>query len=237
MAKYKNPDKPDDVIRNWIKTQKTIEFLSAWEEVFNPDFKAVNLNGFKNSNDLTPKKWIEKTDAIGIISKRGRYGGTYAHKDIALEFATWISPKFKLYVIKEFQRLKENETDSEFQIQRLISKRNYKIQTKSIKENLIPELEEYESRNGVYASEADMLNLVVWGKTAKQWREENPEKPSSTNIRDFASIDELIVLSNLEVLNSKMIDNQIPKKERFQALKESAIKQLQIFSNLKPIEL
>ena len=132
MARYKNADKPDDVIRNWIKTQKTIEFITAWEEVFNPNFKPVQIDGFKNNNDLTPKKWIEQTNAIGIISKRGRYGGTYAQKDIALEFATWLSPKFKLYVIKEFQRLKENEADSKFQVQRLISKRNYKVQTKSI---------------------------------------------------------------------------------------------------------
>jgi hypothetical protein len=241
MAKYKNTDSPDKVIQNWLKNDKTISFLDVWEKYNNPNFKPLQTEGLeildKSFNFMSPKQWIEQTNAIGITSKRGRYGGTYAHKDIAFEFATWLSPEFKFYVIKEFQRLKENETDSEFQVQRLISKRNYKIQTKSIKENLIPELEEYESKNGVYASEADMLNLAVWGKTAKQWREENPEKPSNTNIRDFASIDELIVLSNLEVLNSKMIDSGIERKERFQALKESAIKQLQIFSNLKPIEL
>jgi hypothetical protein len=236
MARYKDSKNPDVVIRHWIRTQKTIEFLTAWEEVFNPDFKPVHLDRFKESYDLTTKKWVEITNAIGLFSKRGRYGGTYGHKDIALEFATWLSPRFKLYVIKEFQRLKENETDSAFQVQRLISKRNYKIQTQSIKDKLIPELEEYESVNGVYASEADMLNLAVWGKTAKQWREENPTKPANTNIRDYASIDELIVLSNLEVLNSKMIDSGIERKERFQALQQSAVKQLEIFSNLKTIE-
>ncbi|HIO70712.1 MAG TPA: KilA-N domain-containing protein, partial [Campylobacterales bacterium] len=162
-------------------------------------------------------------------------GGTYAHKDIALEFATWLSPKFKLYLIKEFQRLKENEADSKFKFQRIISKRNYKIQTQSIKDHLIPKLNPNENKTWVYASEADLLNLVLWGKTAKQWREENPDKPSDTNIRDYATVDELIVLSNIEVLNSELIKNNVPKKERIQILQESVISQFKALSTLKPI--
>jgi hypothetical protein len=242
IAKYKNQDHTGKVIQQWLRNSKTIDFIGLWEKINNPSFNVPEFEYIKNQAglnnfSLSAKEWVKRTGAIGIVSKAGRYGGTYGHKDIAFEFATWLSAEFKLYVIKEFQRLKENETDSAFQVQRLILKRNYKIQTQSIKEKLIPELEEYESVNGVYASEADMLNLAVWGKTAKQWREENPTKSANTNIRDYASIDELIVLSNLEVLNSKMIDNQIPKEERFQALKESAIKQLQIFAGLKSIEL
>jgi hypothetical protein len=241
MAKYKNAE-PKTTINNWLKNKKTIEYIGLWEKVNNPDFKGIEFDTFKNSAGLnsftlSPKQWIEKTGAIGIISKAGRYGGTYAHKDIALEFATWLSPEFKFYVIKEFQRLKESEADSKFKFQRLISKRNYKIQTQSIKDHLIPKLNPNENQTWIYATEADLLNLAVWGKTAKQWRDENPDKPLDTNIRDYASIDELIVLSNLEVLNSKMIDSGIKRKERFQALQQSAIQQLQIFSKLKPIML
>jgi hypothetical protein len=241
MAKYKDAEHTGKIIQNWLRNSKTIEFLSIWEKINNSNFNIPEAEYIKSeagtSNfTISVKEWIKRTKAIGIVSRAGRYGGTYAHKDIAFEFATWLSPEFKLYIIKEFQRLKENETDSEFQVQRLISKRNYKIQTQAIKENLIPNLEEYESKTGVYASEADMLNLAVWGKTAKQWRDENLDKPSNTNIRDYASIDELIVLSNLEVLNSKMIDSGIERKERYEALCQSAVKQLQIFSSLKSVE-
>jgi hypothetical protein len=234
MAKYKNDKSPDDVIRNWIKSQKTIDFLEAWEDINNPNFNPVQIDGFRKSNDLTPKKWIIETNAIGIVSKRGRYGGTYAHKDVALEFATWLDPKFKLYVIKEFQRLKENESSSQFKTQRYIAKRNYKIQTQAIKDNILPTLGKNDNSTWAYTSEADLLNLAVWGMTAKQWRKLNPDRPADTNIRDYATIDELIVLSNLEVVNSKLIENKIEKRERFEVLCETATSQLKIFGNLKP---
>ncbi|HIC10066.1 MAG TPA: KilA-N domain-containing protein [Campylobacterales bacterium] len=237
MARYKPDIKTGLTIQNWLRNQTTIEFLTLWEEINNPNFKVVENDYFKEfaNTRLSVQEWIEKTNAIGIISKRGRYGGTYAHKDIALEFATWLSPKFKLYLIKEFQRLKENEADSKFKFQRIISKRNYKIQTQSIKDHLIPKLNPNENKTWVYASEADLLNLVLWGKTAKQWREENPDKPSDTNIRDYATVDELIVLSNIEVLNSELIKNNVPKKERIQILQESVISQFKALSTLKPI--
>jgi len=241
MARYKDAE-PKTTINNWLKNKKTIEYIGLWEKVNNENFKGIEFDTFKksaglNTFALSPKQWIAKTNAIGIVSKAGRYGGTYAHKDIALEFATWLSPEFKFYVIKEFQRLKENEADSKFQVQRLILKRNYKVQTKSIKDYLIPKLNPNENKTWAYTGEADLLNLAVWGKTAKDWREENPDKPSDTNIRDYATVDELIVLSNIEVLNAKMITNNIPKGERYYALKEDVKSQLEIFSKLKPITI
>jgi hypothetical protein len=241
MARYKDVE-PKTTINNWLKNKKTIEYVGLWEQINNPDFKGIEFYTFKNNAGknnftLSPKQWIKQTNAIGIVSRAGRYGGTYAHKDIAFEFATWLSPEFKLFVIKEFQRLKENEADSKFKIQRLISKRNYKIQTQSIKEHILPNLDERENKSWVYASEADLLNLAVWGKTAKQWRDENPEKPDDTNIRDYASVEELIVLSNIEMLNSELIKNNISKKDRFEALQNSVISQFKVFANLNPIEL
>ena len=239
MARYKNPE-PKTTINNWLKNKKTIEYVGLWEKVNNDNFKGIEFDTFKNnaglnSFTLSPKQWIAKTNAIGIISKAGRYGGTYAHKDIAFEFATWLSPEFKFYVIKEFQRLKKNEADSVFQVQRTISKRNYKIQAQSIKEHLIPKLNPNDNKNWAYASEADLLNLAVWGITAKMWRDKNPDKPSDTNLRDYATVDELIVLSNIEMLNSELIKNEIPKKERFKALQDSVISQFKVFANLKSI--
>jgi hypothetical protein len=237
MAKYKDEKATGKVIQNWLRTRSTIEFLGFWEKINNPDFNIPNFEYIKNQTGkadftISVKEWVAKTNAIGITSRAGRYGGTYAHKDIAFEFATWLSPEFKLYVIKEFQRLKENEADSKFQIQRLIAKRNYKIQTQAIKENILPTLAENDNPTWIYATEADLLNLAVWGMTAKQWRKSNQDKPADTNIRDYALVDELIVLSNLEVINSKLIENKIEKKERYKILCETAISQFKIFRNL-----
>jgi len=242
MARYKNAEQTGKVIQQWLRNSKTIEFLGLWEKINNPDFNLPvfeyikNQAGSKNFS-LSAKDWIEKTGAIGIISRAGRYGGTYAHKDIAFEFGSWLSAEFKLYLIKEFQRLKENEADSVFQVQRTISKRNYKIQTKSIKDYIIPKLNPNDNKTWAYTDEADLLNLAVWGITAKLWREANPDKPSDTNIRDYATLDELIVLSNIEVLNSKMIANHIPKNERYKALKQDVISQMAIFSKMTPIKM
>ena len=228
------------LIEKWLRNKNTIEFLGIWEEIYNPNFNSPEFEGIKNQAGLnrfalSVKQWVQKTNSIGIIAKAGRYGGTYAHKDIAFEFATWLSPEFKFYVIKEFQRLKKNEADSVFQVQRTISKRNYKIQAQSIKEHLIPKLNPNDNKNWAYASEADLLNLAVWGITAKMWRDKNPDKPSDTNLRDYATVDELIVLSNIEMLNSELIKNEIPKKERFKALQDSVISQFKVFANLKSI--
>ena len=240
MARYKDAEHTGKVIQQWLRSSKTIDFLGLWEKINNlnfniPDFGYIKNQAGSNNFSLSVKDWIAKTNAIGIISKAGRYGGTYAHKDIAFEFATWLSPEFKFYVIKEFQRLKKNEADSVFQVQRTISKRNYKIQAQSIKEHLIPKLNPNDNKNWAYASEADLLNLAVWGITAKMWRDKNPDKPSDTNLRDYATVDELIVLSNIEMLNSELIKNEIPKKERFKALQDSVISQFKVFANLKSI--
>jgi len=206
IAKYKNPEGSDDLIRNWLRNRNTIEFLGIWEHLNNPDFKPVEFDGFRkmaglNSFAITPKQWVEKTNAIGIVSKQGRYGGTYAHKDIAFEFASWVSVEFKLYLIKEFQRLKDEELKQlGWDIRRNLAKINYRIHTDAIKDNLIPpELTLKQSRL-VYASEADVLNMALFGMTAKEWREKNPSK--SGNIRDEADISQLVCLSNLENLNA-----------------------------------
>lgn len=192
IARYKNSDRTDDLIRNWLRNRNTIEFLGIWEQLNNPNFKLVEFDGFKkqaglNSFTLTSKQWIEKTNAIGIISKSGRYGGTYAHKDIAFEFASWISVEFKLYLIKEFQRLKEEEQKQlGWDIRRNLTKINYRIHTDAIKENLIPtELTEQQT-NLIYASEADILNMSLFGMTAKEWRDSHPDEKG--NIRDYANI-------------------------------------------------
>jgi hypothetical protein len=201
IARYKNPDNTDDLIRNWIRNRNTIEFLGIWEHLNNPDFKPVEFDGFRklaglNSFTLTPKQWIEKTSAIGLISKPGRYGGTYAHKDIAYEFASWISVEFKLYLIKEFQRLKDEERKQlGWDIRRNLAKINYRIHTEAIKENLIPAELTRQQINTIYASEADVLNMALFGVTAKSWREANADKTG--NIRDYADISQLVCLSNL----------------------------------------
>ncbi len=232
IARHKKSDRTDDLIRNWIRNRNTIEYIGIWEQLNNPDFKPVEFDGFKkeaglNSFTLTPKQWIEKTNAIGIISKAGRYGGTYAHKDIAFEFATWISVEFKLYLIKEFQRLKEKEQGKlEWNIKRQLTKINYRIHTGAIKENLLPQSLSKQQISHVYASEADVLNMALFGKTAKQWREANPDKDG--NIRDYANVSQLVCLANLESLNAMLVEEGQAQSERLQKLNQIAIGQMQI---------
>ena len=243
IAKYKNADNTDDLIRNWLRNRNTIEFLGIWEQLNNPGFKPVEFDGFKkqaglNSFTLTPKQWIEKTGAIGIISKSGRYGGTYAHKDIAFEFASWISVEFKLYLIKEFQRLKDEERKLlGWDIRRNLTKINYRIHTDAIKENLIPSELSKSQINLVYATEADVLNMALFGTTAKIWRDENPDKKG--NIRDYADISQLVCLSNLENLNAHFINEGIYQNERLTRLNKIAIHQMKLLtddSSIKKLE-
>jgi len=230
IAKYKS-DEPKIVIQNWLRNKNTIEFLGLWEQLNNPNFNRIEFDAFKNeagSNafTLSPTKWINATNAIGIISKSGKYGGTYAHKDIAFEFASWISPEFKLYLIKEFQRLKEEELQRQqlgWDVKREIAKMNYRIHTDAIKEHLIDDSLDDKWKNYTYANEADMLNVIVFGKTAKEWRDKNPNKEG--NIRDYASVEELVVLSNLEAFNADMIKQGLSQKERFEKLREIAKQQ------------
>lgn len=232
IAKYKNPNNADDVIKNWMRNRNTIELLGLWETIHNPNFKPVEFDGFRkesglNSFVLTPKRWIETTNAIGIISKSGRYGGTFAHKDIAFEFASWVSVEFKLYFIKEFQRLKEEEQKQlGWSAKRELTKINYRIHTDAIKENLIPKELTSAETTIIYAHEADVLNVALFGMTAKQWRESNPGMKG--NIRDYASINELICLANMENLNAVFINEQIPQQERLLRLNKIAIQQMQI---------
>ncbi|MBI9017819.1 MAG: KilA-N domain-containing protein [Phycisphaerae bacterium] len=230
IAKSKNPEHPDDLIRNWLRNRNTLELLGIWEQLYNPDFNPVEFNGIKkqaglNSFTLTPKKWISTTGAIGLSSKTGRYGGTYAHKDIAFEFASWVSVEFKLYLIKEFQRLKDEEQKQlGWDIRRNLTKINYSIHTDAIKEKLIPPELTGPQINLVYASEADLLNMALFGKTAKQWQEENPDK--SGNIRDYANVSQLVCLANLEILNAHFIQQDLPQNERLRLLNNTAIQQM-----------
>ncbi len=228
-----------DVVRNWLRNRRTLEFLSTWEEIYNPNFKVFESEHFKKQAGLltfTPSvsEWIEQTNAIGIFVKKGRYGGTYAHKDIAFEFASAISPVFKLYLIKEFQRLKEEENNVqkiEWNAKRFLSKNNYFIQTNAIKHYIIPNCNYKEDLQWLpYAEEADLLNVALFGFTAKAWRESNPELAKNSNVRDYATINELTILSNLETHNAQMIREGKSKEERFGILKEIAEYQGQILS-------
>ena len=238
IARNKDSEHTDLIIQNWMRNRNTIELLGFWETIYNSNFKPLEFEGFKkqsglNSFVMTPKRWIENTDAIGLISKSGRYGGTFAHKDIALEFASWISIEFKLYVIKEFQRLKDDENDRlklEWNFQRTLTKVNYHIHTDAIKQNLIPNILDKSKINFVYANEADLLNVSLFGITAKQWRDENPNIDG--NIRDHATIEQLVVLSNLESLNSVFIHQNQPQSQRLEQLNNIAITQMKaLFSN------
>ena len=226
-----------DVIKNWLRNRITLEFLGTWESLYNPNFKVVEFDHFKEKAGLhtfvlSASEWIEKTDAIGLYVKKGRYGGTYAHKDIAFEFASSISPVFKLYLIKEFQRLKnaENEQENlEWDAKRFLSKNNYLIHTDAIKNYILPQLDVAKCREWLsYADEADILNLALFRCTAKEWRELNPELAKKNNIRDLATINELTVLSNLETHNAQMIKNGVTKEERFEVLKEIAEYQMAV---------
>jgi len=233
IARYKTDD-TSAVIGNWMRNRNTIEFLGIWESLYNQDFKPIEFEGFKkqaglNAFTLSPQKWINKTNAIGIIAKSGRYGGTYAHKDIAFKFASWISVEFELYIVKEFQRLKEIEQKQfGWTVKRELAKINYRIHTDSIKENLIPPELSKQQVNLVYASEADILNMALFGKTAKQWRDENPDEKG--NIRDFANVSQLVCLANLENLNAHLIQQNLPQAERLKLLNNTAIQQMRLLT-------
>ena len=234
LASHKSDD-PNAVIANWLRNRNTIEFLGIWESLYNPHFKPLEFEGFRrqaglNAFTLSPKKWIETTNAIGLISKAGRYGGTYAHKDIAFKFASWISVEFELYIVKEFQRLKEEEQKQiGWSAKRELSKINYRIHTDAIKENLIPAQITSVQANIIYANEADVLNMAMFGTTAKQWRDENPDLKG--NIRDYASINELICLSNMENLNAVFIEQGMPQSERLIKLNQIAIHQMSVLES------
>jgi len=243
MAKAKDGDaRAADIIKNWIRTRTTLEFLGTWEEMYNPNFKVVEFDHFKMqaglpSFVLSPGQWIDKTGAIGIYVNSGRYGGTFAHKDIAFEFGSAISPVFKLYLIKEYQRLKEDENDRlqlQWNFQRTLAKVNYHIHTDAIKEKLLPISLSKGQINYVYASEADLLNMALFGKTAKQWREENPE--ADGNIRDQATLEQLVVLSNLESINAMLIHQGLGQPKRLGQLNQIAITQMTSLLNSKTIK-
>ena len=229
-----------DIIKNWIRNRSTIEFLGTWESFYNPNFKVVEFDHFRKESGLptftmSVNNWVEKTNAIGIFSKQGRYGGTYAHKDIAFEFGSAISPVFKLYLIKEFQRLKEienNQYNLEWNVKRILSKANYQIQTSAIKNYVLPKKNNSQKDEWIYADEADMLNLIMFNCTAKEWRDLNKERSlSGENIRDMASINDLNILSNLESLNATLIKRGISKKDRFLILSETAKDQRELLSH------
>ena len=233
-----------DVIKNWIRSRSTLEFLGTWEQIYNPNFKVVEFDHFKqeaglHTFTLSVTDWVENTNAVGIYVKRGRYGGTYAHKDIAFEFASAISPVFKLYLIKEFQRLKEEENNLqklEWDAKRFLSKNNYLIQTDAVKNYLIPVCNYREDLKWLpYAEEADLLNVALFGFTAKAWRDANPELAGKSNVRDYATINELTVLSNLESHNAQMIREGKGKMDRFMSLKEIAEYQLRVLNEAEKI--
>ena len=223
------------LIEKWLRNKNTIEFLGIWEEMYNPNFNSPEFEGIKNAAGLnrfilSVKQWVEKTNSRGIIAKAGRYGGTYAHKDIAFEFATWVSPQFKLYLIQEFERMKsEEQKQLGWTAKRELSKINYRIHTDAIKQNLIPEEVTAAQASIIYAEEADVLNVAMFGQTAKQWREAHPELKG--NIRDYASINELICLANMENINAVLIDEGMPQGDRLVRLNQIAINQMRVLEN------
>jgi len=231
IARYKNVNEPKDVVKNWLRVRDTVEFLGLWETIHNPNFKGVEFDSFRkeagtNAFTLSPQRWIENTNAIGIVSKSGRGGGTFAHPDIAMEFASWISAEFKLYLIQDYKRLKSDENSKlslGWNLNREISKINYKIHTDAIKEYLLKELTN-EQLSYKYASEADMLNVALFNKRAKQWREENPDLKG--NMRDYASLNELLILANMESYNAILIGKGVDQKERMTELRNLARIQL-----------
>lgn len=240
IARYRSDD-PTAVISNWMRSKDTIEFLGLWEQLNNADFKPLEFEGFRNEAGanaftLSPKKWIDATNAIGIISRSGRYGGTYAHKDIAFEFASWVSPEFKLYIIKDYQRLKSDEAHRlalDWNVKRLLSKANYKLHTEAIKQNFIPPEITADKQGFIYANEADVLNVALFGMTAAQWRKDNPE--FSGNMRDHATIEQLLVLANLENANAMYIEEGKSREERAILLNKLAISQLRTLADTASI--
>ncbi|WP_282806536.1 KilA-N domain-containing protein [Clostridium tetani] len=237
IAKQKNPNDPRYIIQNWMRNRNTLEFIGLWEQMHNPSFNRVEFDTFRNSAGLnsfsiTPKQWIESTSAIGIVSKAGRYGGTYAHKDIAFEFASWVSPEFKLYIIKDYQRLRQEEQyrlSTDWNLRRELSKTNYRIHTDAIKENLIDNKLTKMQIGMTYADEADLLNVALFGCTAKEWKTNNPDKDG--NMRDYATIEELIVMANLESANAQFIADNISQSERLKKLNQMARFQLKSLLN------
>jgi len=242
IAKFKNPDHPDDVIRNWLRSRNTVEFLGLWERLNNPSFNPVEFDGIRiqtglNSFVLTPKQWIEKTGAVGLTSTAGRYGGTFAHKDIAFEFAAWVSVEFKLYLIKEFQRLKEDENrrlSLAWNLNRTLSKLNYHIHTDAIKAHLIPAAVTPAQAAITYANEADLLNVALFGQTAKQWRKANPKLEG--NMREHATIEQLLVLANIEGMNAEFIHMALSQGNRLKRLNEISIRQMQVLTSTSTIK-
>jgi hypothetical protein len=232
IARQKNPVEPKDVVKNWMRLKNTLEYLGLWEQLNNPDFKGVEFDPLlrdagSNAFTMSPSRWAELTNAVGIITKTGKGGGTYAQKDIAFKFASWVSVEFELYLVKEFQRLKEEEQKQlGWSAKRELAKLNYHIHTDAIKQNLIPEELTPAQTAIVYASEADVLNVALFGKTAKQWRDANPELKG--NMRDYASMNELICLANMENLNAVFIQEQMPQKERLVKLNKIAIQQMKV---------
>ncbi len=240
IAKHRNPDFPADVVKNWLRLRSTIEFLGLWEQLNNPQFNMVDFDQFKNdagSNAfvMSPQKWIKSTNAIGITSKSGRYGGgTFAHKDIAFEFASWLSPEFKLYIIKDYQRLKEDEGHRlalDWNVKRILASANYRIHTDAIKENLLPPDLPKQQQGLVYADEADVLNVALFGKTARQWKQENPGVKG--NMRDYATIEQLLVLSNMENINALLIEQGMGQQERLEKLHATAVYQMKTITGSK----
>ncbi len=244
LAKTQNDEAPADVVKNWLRNKETISFLGVWEELNNENFKVVEFDQFKNDAGrhtftMSPQKWIRETNAIGIISKSGKYGGgTFARSDIAFEFASWISPEFKLYLIKEFERLKKNENYQqkiEWHANRLFSKLNYVVHTDAIKKYIVPKLTEKQIKF-VYAEEADVLNVALFGMTAKEWRENNPELAKNGNMRDYTDLLHLVILSNLETINASLISDNISQSERLIKLNNNARMQMEALRNNKNIK-
>jgi hypothetical protein len=242
IARYRNSDAPADVVKNWLRNRSTIEFLGLWEKLNNPQFKLVEFDQFRNDAGsnyfvLSPKKWIDTTNAIGMTSKSGKHGGTLSHQDIAFEFASWISAEFKLYLLKEFQRLKQDEFEQkrlEWSVSRTIARVNYVIHTDAVKAHLIPEDISKHKKKFIYADEADLLNIALFGKTAQEWRNDNPKLKG--NIRDFATLEQLVVLSNLESYNAEMIKQKIPAEKRLGQLNRIAIDQMRVLLDNKSIK-
>ena len=237
IARYRNTQEPFAVINNWMRSRSTIEFIGLWEKLCNPDFKPLEFERFKNEAGsnyfvLSPQRWIESTQAIGIISKSGRYGGTFAHRDIAFEFASWISSEFKLYLIVEFQRLKKDENrrlSLAWNLNRTLSKLNYRIHTDAIKTHLIPPEVTPAQAAVTYATEADLLNVALFGVTARQWRDANPGLEG--NMREYASVEHLLVLANIEGMNAELIHMGLPQSERLKRLNQISIRQMEILTS------
>ena len=243
IARKKNPLEPKDVVKNWLRSKSTIEFLALWEKINNPDFKGVEIDSLlfqagSYSFTLSPSKWVESTKAIGIITSTGKYGGTFAHSEIALEFASWVSPEFKLYLITEIKRLKTAESDQQnlnWSVQRTLAKINYKIQTDAIKESLVPKSLTKNQTSIIYANEADLLNVALFGLTAEQWKNNNPRFDG--NMRDHATLEQLVVLSNMESINGLLIQQNISASERILQLNQVAISQIKSLLTAKGIKI